>query len=212
MSTCRLQWKAVVVCLMLSWGTSAGALSIDFSPASITHAQGTSFSLSAVLSGMPAGQALSTYDFDIVFDPLVLSLLSVSESNALCDQSGGAACQGISSFFMATPGSGTVNLFDLSFASDAQLIGQQVSSLTLFTLTFEGIAQGVSALGFSVNALGGVLDPQTGFTTDLLQFEPTLGTGQATIVGASVPEPGSLALFATGLILLLFARLSRSRR
>lgn len=192
---------------------TAFALSIDFAPSAITTSVGGTFSVELVVSGLKAdGQILSTYDLDVLFDSSHLSFVSAVETNALCDQSVQTNCVGQgSSIFSATPGSGQVNLFDLSLASDAQLAAQQGDPLEIVMLTFRATSAGVTSLDLSANALGGSIDPNTASATDLLALNPSFGGASIDISTVTAPEPSPPALLVPGLVALLLARRVRRR-
>jgi hypothetical protein len=209
----RNGWKWLLAGLLLLWGAHARALILDFGTAAGAHALGDPFSVSVLVSGRGAGQAISGYDFTVAFDPGVLALTSVAQGNALCDQSIDAHCQGNgSSFFLASTATGVVNLLELSFAGDARLLAQQGEPLVLVTLVFTGIGEGLSALSFdSLGALWGGVDPLTGAASDL-RSAVLLGSAEVTITPFAVPEPPGLALAALALALALAMRVLRRRR
>jgi hypothetical protein len=207
MKTAQARVRTLIALLFLAWGGTAGAYWIGLVPASGNYQQGSPFTIDVVITGLATeGQILSTYDFLIAFDPAIVGFTAA--------QSGGAL--GAGSLFDATAGVGSVNLFELSVLSDAELAALQGDTLTLASLTFLGLGLGTSTIDFSLFfALGGaqVTDPQTGGTQtfDLLSLPFDAAAASATIVPRTVPEPGTAALLALALASLV-ARTSRAKR
>lgn len=201
--------RAVASFVMLAWCGAASAFSIGLSPASASHVVGSPFSLDVVVQGLASdNEILSTYDIDIAFQPGI-GYVSAGSSGKL-----GA------SMFFDTPGSGSVNLFELSFELDGDLVALQGGAFTVATLTFIGNALGSFDFMLTANALGGsqVADPNNPpFTIarDLLgDLGPTL-TGATVVIadrGNPIPAPGTALLAALGLLALLGGGAGRPER
>ena len=191
----RLLFGALCIC----WCASTSAYTIGLAPTTSTHPLNGQFSVDIVLTGLEAeGQILSTYDFTVGFDPLLLQFTTAHEGGAL----------GGGSFFDFSPDLGSVNLFAFAALSDAELEAQQGDFLTLATLSFRGIGLGTTPLAFSeLNALGGA--QFLNITTNLLDLPHIVGGALATIVPNAVPEPGTVLLLALVLPLLAVKRRRR---
>lgn len=164
----------------------ASAAVMFVTPASQTVGLGTQVGLTVQVSDvLPDG--LSAYDFTLRFDPAVLGFARVEDAQNL------GAAVGLG----ATDVGGGVLLSDFSFELVADLLALQSPSFSLFTIYFDAIGVGTSALSIE------------GLSTFNAQGDPlTYNT-----VGASVtvtprvtrlPEPASLALVL--LTLLAMAR------
>jgi len=193
--------KALIASMLMLGSLSAGAFSIGFVPASGSHSVGGVFTVDLVLTGLETdGRLLSGFDIDVHFDPAILQLIAAFEGNALCDQSGGASCQGDgNSIFIATPGAGDVDVVDLSLLTDAQLTAQQGDHLTLATLQLRGIIPGASALTLLLNSMSGATG--AGGVDDLLVPGPDVANASITITPSLVPEPGSVLLLLSALLI-----------
>jgi hypothetical protein len=199
-STCS-RLRLFVAALVFAWCGAANAYWLGLNPSNPTQPLTGVFSVDVVISGLQTeGQILSTYDFTISFDATILQLINATSSGAL----------GSGAFSFAS-GLGSVNLFELSFDTDAQLAALQSDFFTVTTLVFTGIGVGTSPLTFTdLFALGGA--QFQGQTTDLLRLPFTVGAGSATITPNQVPEPGSLLLVALALPLLAATRVRRPPR
>lgn len=173
----------------------AQALIVSLNPSATSVAVGGSVSVDVVISGLTAaGEIVSAYDIDILFDSAVLTSTGASNDgtpwNAPTDDPG---------FFFDNSNPGQVYISLLSFLDDGTLAGIQTSdSITLATLTFDGLADGSTTVSFGANlpfqrnVIG--LD----FATLDASFGSTciaVGTGSCN----TVPEPASYALVALAL-------------
>jgi len=138
------------------------------------------------ISGLGQGTALGGFDVALDFNPAIIGFGSAQLGDpVLGDQ---LNLEGYGTFGAITPGTGQVELTELSFDSPAALLGSQASSFTLATLTFDTIGTGTSALSLSVSGLGGFSDQNGDSLT------PTLQGGAITVQGGGTtqaPELGS---------------------
>ncbi len=156
----------------------AWAILIEFQPAAQMVEVGDSLDVGIVVSGL-APDSLSTFDIDVGFDATILAFNSATFGDEL-------DLFGFGSDTLATPGAGTVNLFELSSDFPGAFDSLQADSFILATLTFEALAVGTSSLLLSINALGDALGDPLG---------ADVGVGSIT----AVPEPAALLLMAVGL-------------
>lgn len=174
----------------------AQALVVSLNPSATTVAVGGSVSVDVVISGLSAaGEIVSAFDLDILFNPAVLTATGAT-NNAAPWQDVPTDDPG---FFADTGTPGQVFISLLSFLDDATLAGIQTSdSITLATLTFDGVADGSTSVyfgaapAFARNVIG--LDSQTldaSFGSTCI----AVGTGTCN----QVPEPASYALVALAL-------------
>ena len=165
--------------VLLAFGATAQAQSVDLTPASTTVTPGSSFAVE--VSGNGFSDATVGGGFNLLFNAAVLRLDSIvfspswefSTSPGTIDNSAGSA----------------TGVFFNSFTPKA-------GSFAIGTLNFTGIGAGTSAL-----TLAG---------SGVFPFSDTLGNVVAPSFGAAsvtaVPEPGSVALMAAGLIGLVLVR------
>ena len=147
-------------------------------------------------SSFPNSPSLSAFDLDVAFDDAILAF----DAAAFGDPSLGDQLDlFLGSVTGVTPGTGVVNLLELSFDLPSDLNALQAASFTLATLTFTAQAISTSTLDLSVNALADAFgDPLTLDTV----FEHPL---------VVVPEPKPVILLAFAMTLTLALRLWRLR-
>lgn len=186
---------AIVTTLTLCTALPATAITIEFIPPSQSVSVGSTTTVDLVISGLVdnAAPSLGAFDLDVGFDPSVLNFSGAALGNQL-DLFGLGTINGVIS------GIGTVNLFELSLESVADLDTLQAGSFLLATLSFDALASGSSALSITLNALG----DSSGNPLDAEIVGGTIGS-----VGA-VPEPASLPLIGIG-ILSMIALVMRRR-
>jgi general secretion pathway protein D len=169
----------------------AGALSVSAAtlslngPATTVHA-GQTFKVDVVISGVTD---LAYYQFDVGFNPALISAKSVAEGPFL-------ATAGATLFI---PGTIDNSAGSISFIADA-LVGTGSGASgdgTLVTLSFNALAEGVASLSLlSPEAYNSIPDP-IAVTTSGTRVE---------ILASTVPEPSTVGLAACGLAALVWLR------
>jgi hypothetical protein len=161
-----LSWLALVVCPL------PVAAAPTITAGSATVGVGDTFTIQVSITG---AEGLSTWQFDLGFDPTILRANLVSEGDLTLLSAG-----------VIDNGSGLIDDTAGSFM-DAGLGLNDLFEGVLAVIEFEALAAGTSALT--------LLDIQLGFE----QTAPDLENGSVT-VNAQIPEPGTLALvvLATG--------------
>ena len=166
---------------------SAAAVSVTATPSSPTPDPFSVLEVALVASGLGEGTAPSVgaFDLDLAYDDSILSLTSVTFGDpGLGNQLDLVA---LGSLNGSTPGSGTVNLFEVSLDSVTDLHALQADSFALATLTFQTLAPGTSSLDLTgvglSDALGALLPA-------------TLVSGNVNVI----PEPSTALLIGLGLL------------
>ena len=177
----------------------ATAFTIEFNPASQSLSAGSALVVDLVVSGLVdnATPSLGTFDLDVSFDSSVLNFSGATFGDQLNLSSLGDVSA-------VTPGTGTVNLFELSLESANDLDNLQAGSFTLATLSFNAIAEGTSSLKLTLNALGDSLgDPLTA----------TVAGGSVIVQSiATVPVPPALPMLLASLLVIGTMSSSRQKR
>lgn len=171
--------------------SSAQAVPIIRAIPSVSSASvGDNFTVTIGVSGLTdfAAPSLGVYDIDLVFDPALVSLGTITFGTGL-DVFGFGTIQS------ATPGTGTVNLFELSLDSASDLNNQQLDTFVLATLNFSAGVAGTTAFDFLFNAIGDA----DGNPIDVDAVGGRLEIADGAPPPLSVPEPGSVPLVLAGL-------------
>jgi hypothetical protein len=168
------------MCLFLFLGVLQilSAASITVTPSSQSVNLGSQAVVSLDISGLGSGAAPSVgaYDIDLSFDSSILALTSVVFGDpVLGDQ---LDLFSLGSILGATPGAGTVNVFEISLDFVDDLNQLQADAFTLATFTFDTLSAGSSTLSLSLNALG---------DADGLPLEATPTGGSVDVVGSEPP-------------------------
>lgn len=178
-----------IAALSLAALSSAPALAapiLTFAPSSQTVDLGDIATVDVMVTNL-TGEFVGTYDFNVNWDASLLSLQSLTFGDAL-----DGPLDSIAGFL---GGSGSVNAFEVSLGALANQDG--LSDFRLFTLAFNTLALGTSALSFTSGIIpSGLLGDELG---QLLAVSTT--EGSITIQGQpdmAVPEPGTLGLMALG--------------
>lgn len=134
--------------LILSADPSLG-VTVKVQPESQNAALGGSLTVNIVASGLGdfVAPALGAFDLNLAFDPAILDFANINFGPFLGDEAQGEAISGLATL------SSDLMAFEVSSLLPAELIALQPSSLPLFTVTFNVIAEGTSALDLSLNAL-----------------------------------------------------------
>lgn len=180
----------------------AQAVTVSVSPASQTIGVGGLATVNIIVSGLT--QALGGFEFDLGFNSTILSSVGFTPNP---DNKMGAVP--FDSSFGFTGGS--LNVFYLAdqFATEAALAAAQGASFTLATVSFTGLAAGLSPLTLTrvdlSNFTGGATIAGVGVANGDICVVPAGTAGGC----ATVPEPGTLVLLTLG---MLGMGLTRRRR
>jgi hypothetical protein len=175
------------------------------SPSSQSVTLGSQVNVSLTVTGLgnKTVPSLGTFDVNVSFDATILSFNSTAFGDSILgDQLDPTGLGNTINF--SNPGSGTVELFDLSLDSASQLNSLQAASFILGGVVFDTIGTGTSALDLTINALG---------DADGNSLSASIQNGSANVNTASaVPEPSSLLLFAGVAIVIVLRTQARQDR
>ncbi len=136
-------------------------------------------------------EILTTFDLDIGFEGSILNFQNFTFGTGLDVLEFGTFNN------TDTIGSNAVNIYELSFDSDTDLISLQPNEFTLGTFNFETLSIGTSALNISTSALLG------GESASFLIADLQYGSITVTAPPSAVPAPSTIWLFGIGLIGLM---------
>lgn len=170
----KLFTMILFLCIFTTTSASADAITVGFDQPVIS---GTTMTINLVISGLGVGDApsLGGYDLNVTYDTTLLTLNSVTFGDPY--QGNQLDLAGMGSLNISTPGMDTVNLFELSMDSVADLNAYQADSFILATLTFTTMTSAPVSLDIDSLILS---DAQGNRLTP-------------------VPLPGALFLFGSGL-------------
>jgi hypothetical protein len=171
----------------------AQAITLSVNPAIQNVNLGSSVSVGVSISGLADGAApsLGAYDFDLSFNPGVLSFSGAVFGDQL-DLLGSGSVKD------ATPGAGSVRVSEISLALPGDLDSLQAGSFTLATLSFQAIGVGASLLDLTINGLEDAVGAGlTGLSSG----------GMVTVQQANaIPEPSTLLLACLAMLALAKVR------
>lgn len=176
------------------------AITLSIEPASQEVTAGATVSAYLVISGLGDGSApsLGAFDVDVGFNPAILDLINVVFGNQL---------NTTPDLGFYIPGTGTVNLSEVSLASVTELDESQAASFTLATLTFDSLAAGTSSLDITDNVLGDANGEEL--------LVDDISNGSITVKSSTqppaIPEPAILPLLGIGMLGMVALTLRRGR-
>jgi len=167
-----------------SWATS-----LKLIPDAMTIHSGDLVNVVVQLEGLDATLDVSAIDFDVNFDPNVITF----DSYILTDQLGTVNVDAVDMSGLKSPG--CFNLAELSLLSwNGISLPAQDEPLTLATISFIGKNKGISDLSFT-------LLPLDNSILDYYGNGISVSTSTASIT--NVPEPSTIMLYLSGLLSLL---------
>ena len=218
---------AAAALLAALWSVQASALVISLVPPEVNPTEGNTFSIDLVVGDIPGGQLISGFEFGIGFDTSLVSFAGASFSNALglpnesdnrfdwetCLFSfADDACAASFEEFGALTVTNVSTILDFflleAIQSDPALYDDE-GRLMLATLSFDSLGPGDAAFSLCPNSqygspnIPGVaaaceVKDFWGFNIDGGELVDTVVTiDERPVV---VPEPGTLALLALGLL------------
>jgi hypothetical protein len=182
--------KLPVVIALLSYAAVNGraGVIVALDPAPLSVALGSQAIFTVDISGLGGGvsPALGTYDLSVSFDPTLLAYNNVVFGNQLDPDGFGSNIRTV------TPGTGTLEIFELSLDPAADLVAAEPAAFTLATFTFDTLSSGNdSPLTLTSIAVG---DEQGN------DLAPSLANSSVTVMAdTSAPEPNGVALLFSGL-------------
>ncbi len=183
---------ALLLCASLSH-----AIPLTFEPSDTTVELGDQVAIDVVIT--PDGTLIGTFDIAVNWDMSILSLFDVTFGDSLGDPEPFA----FETLVDVILGGGSAQISEVSLLFGGLAGLQDGSPFTLFTLIFGTSSAGTSALTFG----GIILGDEFGFPPFDL---PQPGSGTIEVIEiVAVPEPGTLALFGLGLVLMIAARRQR---
>lgn len=169
--------------------SSAQAYTVSLTPAAQTVDQGTVVAVGVSVSDLgPLG--LGSYNFDLGFDSTILGFDHVVDAFGL----------GFSFGLDFVSGTGALSLSDFSLEDPLALLVRQASDVTLFTLYFNTVGAGTSALTLGSGTLSDVNGDIVSFLTNNASITVL------DVVDVPVSAPGTLALLLAAAAAATLAR------
>lgn len=180
--------KRLLFIVLFLWALSAqsyAAIVLSVGPSSQSVTLGSQVSFNVNVTGLGSGIALGAYDINIGFNPGLLTYSGIAFGNQL-DLSGLGSVQAV------TPGSGMVEVAEVSLDSISDLNTLQAPAFRLATLSFQTLALGNSSpITLSVNALGDAFGKS---------ITASVQNGSVSVVAVPEPEEYMMLLLGFGLV------------
>ena len=171
--------------------TPAISATLSITPSTQTKFVGQSASVDVELSGSLVG----AFDLDVSWNSAIVSFSSIDFSSEL----GIFNVETLGDF---TALANSINAYNVSLLSVAELGALQGDPVLLFTLNFTALSVGISPVNITlVNSLG----DENGIQVDPL----TIVNGEIKVInrdGGEIPEPATYLLFSGGLAILAVLR------
>jgi hypothetical protein len=173
----------LVMMLVLSTLPKAHAISVTLEAPDSGAVTGAMQSVIVGITGLDGPVALGDYDLELLYDPLVLSLLTIGFMGNL----------GVAEATGGDPG-GRVMFGERSLESPLDLMARQVDAFTIVSLLFVGINAGATPLTLRVNRLAD--------TAGNALAVDSIATGELQVraPGVAISEPSTLYLVLLALL------------
>ncbi len=188
--------------VFFSTQVAAVILSLDLSTQDIDVGATASVDLNISGLGDSTAPSLGAFFTEITFDDSILSFDSVTYGAFLGDPDPSL----LETEIITTVGPSSVSLDEFSFLFDFELDALQPANFTLATMSFTGLADGISALRF------GAFDLSDAVVTTIA--DPTFETANITVEPrqTSIPEPMTPLLMISSLLGLAIYRYRQQSR
>lgn len=180
---------AAALCLGMAGG-AAQAYTLSIEPVAQTVGLGSEATVDVRVSDLLPDR-LGAYDFDLIFDGSILAFDRAIDGFGL----------GFAIGLGATPAASSVHVSDFSFEAIDDLIALQVGDFVLFSLVFDTLSLGTSALSFDQVVLGSAAGAPV--------VPDALNSGSITVEARVLPEPATVGLVFGALIVSLLPGLRR---
>lgn len=183
-----MNWIASLLLVCGIPSLKAETITLFFSPLQQTVSVGSLGRVNVMAADLVdfAPPALGAYDFDILFNPAILSVENVTFGQFM---GGSDAIESV-----ASAGPGVLRLTGVSLLSAPQLVASQPGSFALSMVDFRVNALGTSDLAFAIHSLS----DESASSVVLTKTEMGMITG--------VPEPPGSSLVLVPLVFLAFRR------
>lgn len=190
---------AGLIALGMSLALNAQAITIDLIPDQSQLNSGDTLAVEVRISGLDnIAKSVGVYDVNFNYDSNLFSFNKIIRGDSILgnqlDLIGFGTLQDI------TPGSGWINLFELSFDDALDLDALQAGEFTLFSVLLDAVSTGTGSFSLDVNTLGDA------YGNDL--FPNTINNASVTVGSISVPEPSNFLLLMGMLAALVIRKAS----
>lgn len=179
-------FRVLLSAFFMMTAINAVSATISFQPENSVIAIGNSTDVDIVISdlGNQIAPSLGAFDFNLNYDSSIVSFANIVFGTGL-DIFGFGTSNGI------VNNVNSLNIYEVSYDWDTDLIDYQLDTFVLATVTFSAVSSGISALDLVVNDFA----DEAGNSMQVFS-----NSGSITVKTVSVPETPVLLLFLTGLL------------
>jgi hypothetical protein len=201
-------FAVTVLVVSAALGSTAAQAEPTMSIGSATINPGGSATVNLNISGLGNGTSLGAFDVNVGFNSSVISFNSTTFGDPMLGDQ--LDLEGFGTIDGTTPGTSTVEAFDISLDSPTALTTSQPSSFTLASFTFTAVSSGLSSLMLSVNSLADQIG--NSISSSIENGSIAVGSGQTLAAPEIDPaSAGTALIFLSGCLAVIRDRSRRSR-